>query len=86
MRWTVQINAVYTVFVVCNHFIQVVHSWIENITVQRKTMRCLLHKRWDCTTETEKVDFLVSVVKLQNLADLLDHLEVLVLHHAKVVQ
>lgn len=49
-------------------------------------MRSSLRVRWNCATKAEKVYSFVCIIKLQNAANLLDHLKVLVFSHVKVVQ
>jgi hypothetical protein len=47
---------------------------------------CTLPVRRDTTTESKQIDLLVGVVVLQNAANLVDDLQVLVFVHVPIVQ
>lgn len=49
-------------------------------------MRCLLRIGRDGAAETKQIYLFVGVIKLQDRADLLNYLQVLIFHHAEVVQ
>lgn len=51
-------------FIVSDHIVNAVNSWIENISIHSEAVRGLLTIRWYGTTEAIKVDVLVRVVKL----------------------
>jgi hypothetical protein len=84
--WTVQIYIGKVMFVVLNDFLQVVDSWIEDVTVHSETVSSPLSIWGDATTETVQVDSLVSVIVLKNATDLLDNLQVLITLHVKIMK
>lgn len=88
VSWPVQIHIIIgdTVLVVLHDFLDVVHPWIKNVSVHRKAMRWLLNEWLNRTAETKQIDFLVRVVVVQNAADLIDHLNVLVLFHVPIME
>lgn len=69
----------------CNFF-NAVDSWVEDIAVEGEAVRSTIHVRWDGTSETVKVDHLVSVVELQDVANALDGVHVLVSIRVQVVE
>lgn len=75
-----------TVLIVSNHFLQVVYSRIEYVPIQSEAVGRPLSVRRDSAAEPKQVDPFVSVIELQNAADLLNYLKVLVSGHVKVMQ
>lgn len=74
VRGAIQFDCMYTVFVIRNHFIKIIHSRVKYVAIHSETVRDFAIVRWDSGTKAEKVDFLVSIVELQDLTDLLDYL------------
>lgn len=88
MSWTVQVDIVVAdaVLVVLDHIVQIVYTWIKNVAIHGEAVRSALTVGRDTTTEAEQVDLLVRVVVLEDAANLVDHLQILVPVHVEVVQ
>ena len=61
-----------------DHLIKSVHTWIEDITVHCETMWCSIGVWGNCSTKSIQLNLLVGIVELQNWANALDGLQVLV--------
>lgn len=68
------------------HFLELVYARVEDVTVHCKAVRCPLFVWENCTTEPKQVDLLICVVELQNAANLVNDLQVLILLHVPVVE
>lgn len=73
-------------FIVSDHVVNAVDSWIENVSIHSEAVRGFLTIRWDGAPEAVQVNVLVRVVELENLANALDNLQVLVLKRVEVMQ
>jgi len=74
------------VLVVLHNLVQVMHARVEDVAVHGEAVGCALTVWQDAATETKQVDTLIGVVVLQNAANLVNHLQVLVPAHIPVVQ
>ena len=83
---SVKLDRVECLLILGDNFLNAVDSWVEDVSVQSETVRCTICLRWDCATKTVQVYHLVGVVELQDLANGLDGLKVLILSRVKVVQ
>ena len=86
MGRAVKVNICQVVFVVLHYFLQVLDSWVENVTIHCEAVSCSLRVWWNTTTEAEQIYPLISVVVLENATNLVDDLKVMVLLHVKVVE
>lgn len=88
VRWTIQVDVavIDAVLVVIYNVIEIVHSWIEDVSVHREAVRSNLGIWSDTTSEAEKIDLLIGVVVLKNTTDGVDNLQVLVLIHVEVMK
>lgn len=86
MRWTVQVDGGQASLVLVNDFFQTEDSRVEYVTIHREAVSGPRRVGRHAATEPKKVDPLVSIVVLQDTADRLDHLKILVLHKVKVVK
>lgn len=64
--------------VAVNHFGDAIHTRIEDVTVESKTMRATLDIGGNCAAETIQIDLLVTVVELQDITHALNSCHVLV--------
>ena len=64
--------------IVSDHLLNTVDARVEDIAVHGKAVRRLLVVRGHSTAEAIKIDLLISVVELQNVAHLVDDLQILV--------
>jgi len=86
MRWAVKRACLNRMLVTRDNILKSIHTRVEDISVQCKTMRCSLIVRRDSTTEPIESDLLVAVVVLQNLTYVSDCLQVLVAVGVEVVK
>lgn len=75
----VQVDVLNGFLVVFNNFWDPVDPRIEDVAIEGEAVRCTVTVGWDCGAEPIQVDVLVRVVKLQDVADTVDRLHVLVL-------
>ena len=78
VRRSVQLAVVQSALVACNHFLDAVDLWVENITVQSKAVGATLSVWWDGAAEAVQIDLLARVVELEDVADALNRVQVLV--------
>ena len=86
MGRAVKVNICQVVLVVLYYFLQVLDSWVEDVTIHCEAVSCSLRIWRYATSEAEQIDPLISVVVLENATNLVDDLKVLVLLHVKVVE
>lgn len=67
-----------SVFIGFNHAVKPIAFWRENITVQREAVVRSIGVGWDRGTKAEQRNLLVVVVVLQDVANTLDSLKILV--------
>ena len=83
---TIQIDICQIMLVVLDDFLKVIDSRIEDVTVHSETVSGPLSIWGYTTTEAKQVDSLVSIVVLENSADLLNDLQVLITLHVEVMK
>ena len=55
---------------VCLHYtFYSIALWVEDVTIQRKTMICLLFVWWNCCAESECWDLFVVIIVLKNTSN-----------------
>lgn len=82
----VQIHNVHAVLVVLHDSLKSFNLRVEDVAVHRKTVMCALVVWGNSGTKSEQIDLLIGVVVLEDTADLVDHLKVLVAGWVKIVQ
>ena len=86
MGWPVQLNLLNRVFVGINYTFHTIALRIKNIAIQCETVICTIIYGRDRRTKTQSRDLLIVIVVLQDVADTLDSLEVLILLQVQVVK
>ena len=69
-----------------DHFLNTIDARVEYITVQGKAVGCTSRVGWDCATKAVKINLLVTVVELKDVAYATDSLQILVAVRVEVVQ
>ena len=72
--WPIQIYILKSMLVGIFHFLKAIYTWIEDITVQCKTVRSSLRIGWNSTTKSVELDHFVCVVILQDASNTIDDL------------
>ena len=86
MSRSVELDIVQGALVRVDHFLHTIDTWVKDITVQGKAVRCAAVVWGHGTTKAIQVDLLIAVVELENVADGLDRLEILVAHWVEIVE
>jgi len=71
---------------VLDHGFDPVHSWVENVTVESKAVRCAIRERRDSSSKAIQVDHFVRIVELKNVAHTFNRLQVLVTFWIEIMQ
>ena len=61
--------------------VDAIDAWVEDVTIKSEAMRRSVCVGWHSAAKTVQVDLLVAIVELQDVADTLDSLQVLVALH-----
>ena len=74
----VQLAVSECLLIALNDLLDTIDTWIEDITIEREAVRASIIIRWDRTAKSIQVDHLVTVVELEDVANGLNRLQVLV--------
>ena len=74
----VQLAVSECLLIALNDLLDTIDTWIEDITIECKAVRASIIIRWDRTAKSIQVDHLVTVVELEDVANGLNRLQVLV--------
>lgn len=86
VRGPVQIHDVHAVLVVVHDSLEPIDLRVEDVAIHRETVVRALVVWGHAGTETEKIDLFIGVIVLQDTADLVNHLQILVAGRVKVVE
>ena len=74
----VQLAVSECLLIALNDLLDTIDTWIEDITIECEAVRASIIIRWDRTAKSIQVDHLVTVVELEDVANGLNRLQVLV--------
>ena len=75
-----------SILIALDHTLNPGNAGIEDISVQGEAVRRTVGVGRDCATEAVEVDHLVSVIELENVAHILDSLQILVALRVEIVK
>ena len=74
----VQLAVSECLLIALDDLLDTIDTWIEDITIECEAVRASIIIRWDRTAKSIQVDHLVTVVELEDVANGLNRLQVLV--------
>lgn len=66
--------------------VDAVDAWVEDVTIKSETVGRSVSVRWHSAAKTVQVDLLVAIVELQDVANTLDSLQVLIALHIQEME
>ena len=83
---SIEIALLNGVLVVCDNLLNAIDTWVENVTVQGETVATTVGIGWNSSSKAIQVYLLVAVVELEDVANALNRLQVLIALHVEVVK
>jgi len=83
---TIEAALLQCILIALNNTLHSCNTRIENISVHSEAVRRTVSVRRNGTTKTVKVDHLVRVIELKNVAHILDSLQILVALRIEIVE